>query len=304
MIKGGESIPLEIRFKPSATGLRTAELEFDLPAGVVVKSTITGLCDLSDLKLNYPIVDYDKVSVGSFKDSTVNIIMTNVSGQNIELDSMQIVGSYQTEFRATQNISKILAPGESIPVTIRLTPQNIGRKNAQYQVTYKGKASPRQVNLFGEGKSGRNDSLMIYVKDIEAFPGDIIKVPIYIGSAGLIGISDLITGFTTNMRFNATLLEPLTGFTKSEIKGGERLLTIDLPKQLPADSIIHTLEFKALWGNDTISPLILEKIQLLSNLKVFAYRMVNRDYFCRVVVYLYLKMYLIRLVKLQVFQFR
>ncbi len=276
-VQAGESIPLEIRFLPSATGLRSAELEFNLPAGVVVKSSISGFCDLADLKINYPIVDYGKVEVGSFKDSTFNIIMTNTSGQNIELDDFQVVGSYKTEFRAVQNVSKILAPGESIPVTIRLTPINNGRKNAQYIVSYKGKASPRLVNLFGEGIGGKADSLMIYIKDVEAYPGDIFQLPIYVGSFGTFSSTDLITGFTTNMRFNATLLEPLSGFTKTEIIGGERYLSIDLPKEIPSDSIIHTLQFKALWGNDTISPLILEytiprgngKIDIIENSATF-----------------------------------
>jgi WD40 repeat protein len=258
LINAMDSLPLEIRFYPKSTGLRTAQLEFSLPAGVIVKSEIQGFCDLPDLKLNYPLVDFDKIDVGSYKDSTFTMIMTNQSGASVDIENIVIGGSYYSEFTSVQNIGKTIQNGESIPVTLRFLPESIGRKNALYQVNYKGKGSPREVNLFGEGTNARNDSVMIYVKNAEAFPGDIIKVPIYIGSVGEIGISDLVEGFTTNMKFNATLLEPLNGFRTSEIIGDERHLTIDLPKTFAQDSILHVLEFKALWGNDTISPLILE----------------------------------------------
>ncbi|MBX3045033.1 MAG: choice-of-anchor D domain-containing protein [Candidatus Kapabacteria bacterium] len=258
LINANDSLPLEIRYFPKQTGFSTAELEFELPAGVVVKSSVSGLCDLTSIKLNYPIVDFGKVEVGSFKDSTFTLIMTNESGAAVEIDEINVIGSYKTEFTSNQNVGTILQNGESIPVTLRFLPEYMGRKNAQYSVNYKGKGSPRLVNMFGEGTDARSDSLMIYVKSVEAYPGDIIQVPIYVGAVGSLGISDFINGFSTNMRFNATLLEPLSGFSSSEIIGNERILKIDLPKTFSQDSVLHILEFKALWGNDTISPLILE----------------------------------------------
>ena len=258
LINSMDSIPLEIRFYPKSTGLRQAELEFELPAGVLVKSSIKGMCDLTSLKLNYPLVDFGGVEVGSFKDSTFSLIMTNESGGNIEIDSIYVAGSYMTEFTSVQNVGTILPNGQSIQVTLRFLPDYLGRKNAQYYVSYKGKGSPRLVNLFGEGTEVRNDTIKIYVKDFAAFPGDIIKVPIYISDVSSNGISDAVNGFTTNMKFNATLLEPLSGFSSSEIIGDVRHLKIDLPKTYSADSVLQMMEFKALWGNDTISPLTLE----------------------------------------------
>lgn len=258
LIERNGRLPFEIRFKPKEVGFRTAEMEFELPAGVVVKTTINGICDSTSLRLDYKLYDFGKVRVGDFKDTTISMVMTNISGDVISLDSIKMVGSYRSEFTYQQSIGKQLAAGESIPVTFRLTPQSISRKNAQYEINYKGKGSPRWVNLFGEGIEGSADSLRIYIKDVEAFPGDIVKVPIYVGSVGQLGLSDFLQGFSTSLRFNKTLLEPLNGFTTSEIIGGERILGIDLPNTFSGDSILHTLEFKALWGNDTISPLTLE----------------------------------------------
>lgn len=250
-----DSIPLEVRYYPKAIGPSDAELEFDLPAGIVVKSSISGLCEYPSLKLNYPLVDFGEVEVGNFKDSTFAIIMTNNSGGPIKLDSLSVIGSYRTEFSSQQSVGQMLQNNESIPVTFRFLPEYYGRKNAQYLVHYQGKGSPRLVNLFGESKNSRNDSLMIYLKDVSAYPGEIIQVPIYIGAYGKISISDLVKGFTTHMSFNGTLLEPLSGFRESELVGTERRLIIDLPKIFSNDSVLTVLEFKALWGNDTISPL-------------------------------------------------
>ncbi len=258
LINSLDSLPLEIRYYPKASGMSSAELEFELPAGVVVKSSITGFCDISDLKLNYPLVDFGNVEVGSFKDSTFSLIMTNESGGNVKIDSISVIGSYKAEFTSIQNVSTILQNGESIPVTLRLSPQTVGRKNAQYQVSFSGKGSPRIVNMFGTGTDARNDSLRIYVKDAEAAPGDIFQLPIYLGSVGSMGISDMIQGFTTYLKFNATLLEPLSGFKTSELIGEERYLSIELPKTFSNDSVLKVLEFRALWGNDTISPLTIE----------------------------------------------
>lgn len=256
-INAGDSIPLEIRYYPDKTGLSTSEIEFQLPAGIVVKSQITGFCDLSSLAIKSPIVDFDLVEVGDFKDMNFDVILTNESGGPIEIEDISIVGSYKGEFSSNQNISQTIQNGEDIAVTLRFIPDHIGRKNAQYQVSYKGKGSPRKINMFGEGVDSRSDSLMIYVKDAEAFPGDIVRLPIYIGAYGSITTSELVKGFTTNLSFNATLLEPISGFSESELIGDIRTLTIDLPKTFGADSILTVLEFKALWGNDTISPLSL-----------------------------------------------
>ncbi|MFA7626489.1 MAG: choice-of-anchor D domain-containing protein, partial [Candidatus Kapaibacterium sp.] len=257
-VKSSDSIPLEIRFYPKETGLRVAELEFELPAGVLIKSEIKGFCDLADLKINYPVIDMGIVEVGSFKDSTFTIIMTNESGAAVEIDSISIVGSYSSNFSALNNNSKILQNGESIPVTLRFSPDIIGRKNAQYKVNYKGKGSPRLSNLFGEGRDFRNDSISLYIKDVAAFPGDVFKLPIYVGKVGNSGISDNISGFSANLRFNTTLLEPLSGFKKSTISGYDRIIELELPKTFGPDSILHEIEFRALWGNDTISNLNLE----------------------------------------------
>ncbi len=255
IIQAKDSLPVEFRYYPKVIGLSLAELEFELPAGILVKSSISGLCEYPSLKLNYPLVDFGNVEVGSYKDSTFSIIMTNESGGAIQLDSISVKGSYRTEFTSQQSVGNVLQNNESIPVTLRFLPEFYGRKNAQYLVHYQGKGSPRLVNLFGEGIDSRTDSLMIYLKDVSAYPGEIIQVPIYIGAYGRISISELIKGFTTNLSFNGTLLEPLSGFRASELVGAERRLTIDLPKTFSSDSILTVLEFKALWGNDTISPL-------------------------------------------------
>lgn len=254
-IKSKDSLPFEIRFFPKDKGLRTSELEFYLPAGIVVKSNLIGNCEETDLKLNYLTTDFGEVVVGSYKDTTLNLVMTNISGKNLEVESIEVAGSYKPDFTSIENVGINLANGESFAVTLRFSPLELGRKNAQYVVKYKGKGSPRLVNLFGEGIDARTDSIEIYVKDAHAKPGDIIDVPIYISLLNGRAISEKINSINTQIKFNATLLEPISGFKSSKIYNDERVLSVDLPTSFSNDSILHVLKFRALWGNDTISPL-------------------------------------------------
>jgi hypothetical protein len=258
ILNAHDSIAIEFRFLPTDYGSRKADLVVTIPAKVL-KAELTGFGIEHDLFANNALVDFNIVDIGNFKDTTFSAIVINRSSNIVNIDTIKLIGSYKNEFSINKgNEIKTINPGQDLLLSLRLSPETLGRKNAQVQFDYQGLGNPTIINLFGEGVEVKNDSLTLYVKDVSGTAGDIVHIPIYIKDISKYGIPENITGFSVTMKFNSTLLEPLSGYEESTINGYERTLKINLPRTFGADSILKDMEFKVGFGNDTTSQLKLE----------------------------------------------
>jgi WD40 repeat protein len=260
ILNPNDSIAIELRFLPTDYGTRTATLVVTIPANVI-KDTLTGFGIEHDLSVNNPLVDFNIVDIGNYKDTTFIANVENKTSKIINIDTIKLIGSYKDEFSITLgNEIKTLSPRQDFFLKLRLSPETLGRKNAQIQFDYQGLGKPTIINLFGEGIEVRNYSLTLFVKDVSGSPGDIVHIPIYITNISNTGIPENVSGFLVTMKFNSTLLEPESNIDiiSDTIIGYERTLKINLPKTFGIDSILKDLTFKVGFGNDTISPLKLE----------------------------------------------
>ncbi|PKL86904.1 MAG: hypothetical protein CVV22_02095 [Ignavibacteriae bacterium HGW-Ignavibacteriae-1] len=257
LLQSGDTLSLELRFMPKGLGMRSGNLEFQIP-GRIIETTLTGFGIERTLKANNRLVDFKLIDVGSIKDSTFIALVTNTSSSPLNITNVGLVGSYRFDFGAIGDKVVTIPAGSDLMMTLRFSPKLIGRKNAQVYFEHDGLGSPTIVNLFGEGVFARNDSITIYIGDHTAEDGDVIQVPIKITGIGEFGIAPSIEGFRTQVKFNATMLEPLDGFTKSTIINGENFIDVDLPTTFGADSVLKTLTFKVGLGNDSITTLTTE----------------------------------------------
>ncbi len=254
----GDSLNFEFTFEPKDYGVREAELQFSIPAKQIY-SKISGNVYQQVLFPNNPIVDFGEVRLGNFKDTTFSAIVRNVTSNNVNIDTITIVGSYKDDFVITNGDKlKFINGNTDLLLTIRFNPLMIGRKNAQIRIDYKEKGAPTIINLFGEGIDYNLDSITIGIANVSANLGETVSIPIYLKDLSQHSVPKTVEGFYTDLTFNSTILEPIGLFESDIINGYERKLKLRLPYNPNRDSVLAKIDFKVAFGNDSITTLKLE----------------------------------------------
>ncbi|MDZ4745401.1 MAG: choice-of-anchor D domain-containing protein [bacterium] len=90
--------------------------------------------------------------------------------------------------------------------------------------------------------------------------GDIVSIPIT-----LISDSNLIdtraTSFTGRLRYNATMLRPLSPLVPGPFTGIDAVVDVSMPAIPNANGVLTTLQFRIALGNDSVCVLALENMQ-------------------------------------------
>ncbi|OGU42290.1 MAG: hypothetical protein A2X61_05935 [Ignavibacteria bacterium GWB2_35_12] len=99
------------------------------------------------------------------------------------------------------------------------------------------------------------------IPDMSAEPGEEITLPIYLRNAELLRNTN-VTGFIADLKFNASLLEPIetTPIGTLSPDGKERIIPLRLGVTPSSDSTIQYLSFLATLGNDSTTVLRLENV--------------------------------------------
>ncbi len=270
-LETNDTLTYEMRFNPTVVGQRQAEIKIDVPANTF-RDTLTSLGIERGLYANQLLYEFGTVDIGDNKDTLITAVVTNKTNSLINITGLRIIGSYQNEFTFVKgNDIKFLQPNEDLQMILRFSPETIGRKNAQILFEHDGIGSPTLVNLFGAGEIAVNDSLTIYINDISGEPGETVKLNFYIKNLTERGIKSNVEGFYTYLNFNSTLLQPLSNYEESTIKGDNHRLLLKLPAQFGNDSLLASFDFKVGLGNDSISKLTLEQTVPIGFWKVRVY---------------------------------
>lgn len=154
----GESEKLDIRFRPTSEGVKTASLQVasNDPDTPLAEIGLTG----TGLPLPQPKMvvspsshDYGLVVVGTL--ATKNFIITNSGLADLTVNSISLSGAYSDQFKIVTNSGMItLIPGESHNLIVIFQPTDLGSKKANLQIFSN---DPDQailnVTLSGEGIS-------------------------------------------------------------------------------------------------------------------------------------------------------
>lgn len=249
--------PITILFRPSKPGYITDTIKIRTGGGTF-SAVLTGTGLDKGLFAFANLIDFGQIELGDSKDSVIKMIVINKSVSDIEITDNRIQMPDTLHFSLVDDIDKkLLKPNETAGIQLRYTPSALEINNGTLAIEHNGNLSPLKIALLGEGVIPRVDTLTLSASDISGEPGQIIEMPIYIRNLSPNGIKSSITGFTTNLRFNSSLLLPLDYFP-SYLDGSERVMQISLPTQFGPDSILTKLKFKVALGNDTISTMKLE----------------------------------------------
>lgn len=253
-------VPLSVRFEPDKAGPFNALLRIEIPSDTIY-AQINGIGVETDLITAAEIIDFGKVETDEFKDTIITAAFLNRGNKNVNLSKIYIEGQAFDKFKILSGAEPgVLAPGSQRDVRIRFLPISNGRRNSALICEHDGLGAPAVIGLFGEGINPIIDTLDLVINDISAKTGEIINIPVYIKNSTNNGALEKADSLSIYLSYNATLLEPLSVFSKDIILDGIRYSSFTFAINLDADSSIGNLKFKTAWGNDSISPIIIEHI--------------------------------------------
>lgn len=260
-----------LRFKPGDVGERKAKLLVTVP-GKTIERDLLGEGYDPGLKVVHGFIDFGRVELGDLKDTTLIVAVRNQSRNAININEFEMFGPDDEHFALIEGGEPItLQSGQEHPMKLRFISAKLGRRNGLIKIKHDGEGSPSKIYLFGEGVPPIIDTATIAVASASGAPGDIIDVPITIKNLGERGLSRTISGFTADLTFDATLLEPLTPHAKSQIDGYRRKISLDIPAIFGADSVLATLQFKVGLGADTTCLLELSNLSPVGKSRIKLY---------------------------------
>jgi hypothetical protein len=153
-IQPGEEKILEVGFKPSGYGIRSAILEI-YSSGQVFRQTIQGFGINRELEVITKFIDFGKVKLKKSKDTTITIVIENKGNKPINIINTIKRGPDTTHFEIISGGGIfLLAPGEKREIIVRFSPSEIGRVQGLIEFIALEDCQNPIVQLFGEGIPG------------------------------------------------------------------------------------------------------------------------------------------------------
>lgn len=147
---------VDLRFSPNKIGLAVADLLFHYdgvgsPARVLLHGEGTG----EQIQIANAVINFGSHKLGTFKDSIQAQTLKNIGTASVDISQIRITGADASAFTiqngSGNNVS--IAPGESIRIDLRFTPEKTGLAVADLIYEFVGGGSPAQVRLTGSGTS-------------------------------------------------------------------------------------------------------------------------------------------------------
>ena len=254
----GESDTLKIRFTPGGTGGGSGRLLLRSDAVDALDSlseiALTGRSGTSSFTLSSQDLNLGAMPPGTPAVSTVDL--TNTGSIPLSLSIPVTVDDFTIESMTPSP----LQPGATAKLTVRFAGKNIdGRYTAAIHLTDQECGSSAVLRLSATVTSEQQvtATATIEAPDLAASPGEIVEVAIRLRDAHNLSAAS-VSGISTTLRYDASLLLPLSPTPIGTVINGERIIPLDLPVAVEADSVVARLRFRAALGRDTITSLVLE----------------------------------------------
>lgn len=264
----GDSHDIKLRFLPLDIGDRFANINIDLP-GKTLSKQLRGNSYDPGLFVVTPVIDFQKVEIGDFKDTLINAVVKNRTPFDIQISKISKLGPDTNQFAIINgNLPVNLKQNQEHSMLIRFSPNETGRTMGSIEFEHNAKGSPSKILLFGEGVKPVTDTLTFIIGDVMGFPDQEVEVPVFLKNVTSTYNSANISYFEFDLTFNSTLLEPLENILDDNILADKRTIRLKIPPIIQADSIIAKLKFKVGLGNDTVSLLIPSNITYSGKSKI------------------------------------
>lgn len=267
-LASGDSHAIKLRFYPLDIGDREADINISL-SGKTISKKLKGNAYDPGLYVVTPIIDFQKVEIGDFKDSLVSAIVKNRTPFDIQISKILRIGPDTNQFAIIQGDLPVnLKQNDEHKMLIRFSPNEVGRTMAAVEFYHSAKGSPSKVLLFGEGIKPIIDTVTLIIGDIAGYPDQIVEIPVYLRNVTSTYNSTNISNFEFDLTFNQTLLEPLENILDDKILADNRTIRLRIPSHIQNDSSLTKLKFKVGLGNDTLSMLTPSNISVTGKSKI------------------------------------
>lgn len=235
-------------FSPRATGMRAATIVLITQADTQ-RYIIRGVGVEPMIALEAGMIDFGVVPVGGQRDSTLDVLLRNLSASPVTVLGSGQGGPDTEQFSVLSGGAPFTLPPLGMhAMTLRFAPRRGGRSSGSLVFEVENSAQRPVAQLFGEGRSVAATAT-ISAGTVTARAGDIVRIPLRLSRQENLLLSGATTLYT-ELRFDASLLVP-TGITpRGEVRDGTRHIALDnLPLLAGADSIIAVLDFLATLGS-------------------------------------------------------
>jgi len=152
-LAAGASCSISVRFKPTASGTRSAALAItDNAAGSPQKVTLTGIGTTA--KLSPSSLNFGTVAIGSASPAQT-VTLTNVGTTTLSITGIAITGTNSGNFAQTHTCGSSLAAGARCSISVTFKPTVSGTRTAALSITDNAAGSPQHVPLSGIGTSAK-----------------------------------------------------------------------------------------------------------------------------------------------------
>jgi uncharacterized repeat protein (TIGR03803 family) len=195
-LAAGASCSINVTFKPTASGTRTAALSVrDNAAGSPQKVSLTGVGTTA--KLFPTSLNFGTVAIGTRIAKAVTL--TNVSMNTLALSGIAITGTNTGDFVQTHNCGSSLAAGASCSINVTFKPTASGTRTGSLSVSDSAAGSPQKVSLSGVGAAAKLSPTSLNFGSVGLGTTSLAKTVILknVGTITLHITSILITGTDT-----------------------------------------------------------------------------------------------------------
>ncbi len=265
-----QKLTMNFFFRPTVIGLRYATVEFILPDDTV-RTVLKGTGISKGLMLLTELINFGNVFIDDVKDMSVPVAI-NVSSKNINVQSVYITGTNDTNFRNFLNTATV-KPNDTLYMPLRFIPFSTGNKNAVLRIEHDFNDIPLKTNLFGTGMDLTNDTVHVFIDDIQGEMGQTVELPIQYETATAYSTFDM-QHIYLSLSFNASMLAPVNESAELAIlddkidSNGLRTIQLSLPYKA-GKQVIGGLKFRIALGNDSTASLNLHNLYADGSSRVF-----------------------------------
>lgn len=146
------SYPVEFRFKPTAVGVRTANLLIFTQKDTLTKTIKGEGIPPAVLQVLNNLIDFGVVNLGSSRDTIQAVTVKNIGTTAINIFNTRYAGPNDKDFSTIAGGGNFtLNAGDTARLDLRFTPSTDGRTSGQLLFEYSGTGSPAIVDLLGQG---------------------------------------------------------------------------------------------------------------------------------------------------------
>jgi len=149
-LASGEQCSIDVSFKPSATGSKSATLSVATDLAGTQSVSLSGVGIRATYSVSPAAINFGSVQKKTLS-AAASITVTNTNVVPLPLMSIALGGSNPKQFGQTNDCSAEIAAGASCTISVVFKPTTVGSKSAKLTITPGGGAAKKSVSLSGTG---------------------------------------------------------------------------------------------------------------------------------------------------------